>query len=62
MSAVWRRFRPTKRGWEDVAVPLAPFAGRDVVLSLALDCGPGGFNTSCDEVVWVAPRLVAEEK
>ena len=55
---VWRSFRPTKPGWEDVAVPLGAYAGRAVVLSLALDCGPGGFNTSCDEGVWAKPRLV----
>ncbi|HEY0073679.1 MAG TPA: DUF6259 domain-containing protein [Abditibacteriaceae bacterium] len=49
---IWRRFSESKAGWEDVAIPLGAFAGQDVVLSLAVDCGPSGFNTSNDEALW----------
>jgi hypothetical protein len=55
---IWRQFSPAKPDWSDVTIPLGGHAGRTVVLSLALDCGPSGFNTSCDEAVWAEPRIV----
>lgn len=57
---IWRQFSPAQRDWTDVTIPLGSYAGRAVVLSLALDCGPSGFNTSCDEAVWAEPRIVVE--
>lgn len=57
---IWRRHRETKPGWEDIRVPLADHGGQTVVLSLAVDCGPGGFNLSCDEVVWADARIVVQ--
>jgi hypothetical protein len=54
---IWRRFSPAARAWTDVAIPLRDYAGRTSVLSLALDCGPSGFNTSCDEAIWAEPRI-----
>ena len=59
---VWRRYRPTKREWDAVAVPLGKYAGRTVVLSLAVDCGKGGFNLSCDESVWGEPQFVIGDR
>jgi len=55
---IWRQYRETKPGWEDVTVPLADHAGQDVVLSLALDCGKNGHNTSCDDSVWGEVEIV----
>jgi len=49
---------PGKRSWTPVVVPLGEYAGREVVLSLALDAGPSGFNTSNDESFWGGARLV----
>lgn len=57
---IWRRFSESKAGWEDVAIPLGAFAGQDAVLSLAVDCGPSGFNTSNDESLWGNTRIEAE--
>ena len=57
-TEVARQFRETKPGWQEMAVPLRAYAGRTVVLSLAVDCGPSGFNLSCDESVWGEPVLV----
>jgi hypothetical protein len=54
---IWRSYRETKPGWEDVTIPLRDYAGQDVVLSLAVDCGKGGGNTSCDESIWAEPRI-----
>jgi hypothetical protein len=59
---VWRQFREsTDAGWRDAAVPLGAYARQAVVLSFAVDCGPGGFNTSCDDAAWGDVRLVAAE-
>ena len=57
---VWRRHRDPKAGWEDVTIPLKEYAGQNVVLSLALDCGTGGFNTSCDESLWGEARVAVD--
>ena len=42
-------------------MPLGEFAGQTVVLSLAVDCGPSGFNTSNDHALWGEPRLVVQK-
>jgi hypothetical protein len=54
---IWRQFRESKAGWVNVDIPLKAYAGQDVVLSLAVDCGPSGYNTSCDDSVWGDPRI-----
>ena len=60
-AEVWRTLsRGDKRVWTPARVPLGRFAGREVVLSLALDNGPSGFNLSCDESLWGDVRLVKE--
>jgi len=57
---IWRQFREsTDAGWRDATVPLGAYAGQPVVLSFAVDCGPSGFNTSCDDAAWGDVRLVA---
>lgn len=59
---VWRTFsEPDKRAWTPAVVPLAAFAGRDVLLSLAVDCGPSGFNLSNDQALWGEPKIVLAE-
>lgn len=59
---VWRQHRESPdAGWKDVTVPLKEYAGREVVLSFALDCGPSGFNTSCDDGLWGDPKIVVGE-
>ncbi|MBT3381198.1 MAG: hypothetical protein HN742_37095 [Lentisphaerae bacterium] len=59
---IWRTFsKSDKRSWTPAVVPLAEFAGRDVLLSLAVDCGPSGFNTSNDQALWGEPKLVLVE-
>jgi hypothetical protein len=55
---IWRQYRDDRRGWKDAAIDLGAYAGQSVVLSFALDCGPGGANLSCDETIWGDPRLV----
>ncbi|MFW6059637.1 MAG: DUF6259 domain-containing protein [Phycisphaeraceae bacterium] len=55
---VWRQFSESERGWTEVTVPLDDHAGRTVLLSLAVDCGPSGHNTSNDQALWGAPRFV----
>lgn len=55
---VARRFRETKQGWEEWTAPLGDYAGRTVLLSLAVDAGKAGFNLSCDDAVWGDPTLV----
>ena len=55
---IWRRHQPAERRWQAAAIPLREYAGRDVVLSLAVDCGRVGFNTSCDNCYWGEPRTV----
>ena len=58
-TEIWRGFsEPERRGWIPVTVALGEFAGQDVLLSLALDCGPSGFNTSNDQSLWGDPKLV----
>ena len=57
---VWRHLSECKRGWEDARVPLGDYAGKPVVLSLALDCGPAGFHLSCDEAIWGDARLTVQ--
>jgi hypothetical protein len=57
---IWRSYRETRPGWEDVTIPLKDYAGQDCLLSLAVDCGKGGGNTSCDECIWAEPKIVAE--
>jgi hypothetical protein len=52
-----RQYRAGKAGWENVTVPLKAYAGQDVVLSLAVDCGPSGYNTSCDDSIWGDPTV-----
>jgi len=54
---IWRQYREAKAGWENFHVPLKEYAGQDVVLSLAVDCGPSGFNTSCDDSIWGDPTI-----
>ena len=57
---VWRQFRKSEEGgWRDVTVPLKAYAGQSVVLSFAVDCGPSGFNTSCDDAAWGDVRVTA---
>ena len=58
---VWRLYRETKPGWQDAVVALDEYAGKTVLLSLAIDCGKSGFNLSCDESVWGDPRIVVGE-
>ena len=56
---VWRAFsEPDQRAWTPAVVPLAEFAGRDVLLSFAVDCGRGGFNLSNDQALWGEPKIV----
>ena len=55
---IWRQYRDHQRGWKDAAIDLTAYAGQTVVLSLAVDCGPGGANLSCDESIWGDPKLV----
>lgn len=57
---VWRHFRATGPGWEELAVPLGEYAGRTVVLTLGLDAGPAGFNLSCDNTWWGDVTLQAD--
>jgi len=59
---IWRQFRKTERGWQEVNIPLKKYAGKAIVLSLAVDCGPSGYNTSCDNVIWGDPTLAPSEK
>lgn len=57
---VWRQFRKSEEGgWRDLTVPLKAYAGQSVVLSFAVDCGPSGFNTSCDDAAWGDVRVIA---
>jgi len=59
---MWRLFRKSEEGaWRDATIPLGEFAGQEVVLSLAVDCGPSGFNTSCDDAAWGDVKLVVAE-
>jgi hypothetical protein len=59
---VWRQFRKSEEaGWNEATLPLGDFAGQEVVLSFAVDCGPSGFNTSCDDAAWGDVRLVIAE-
>ena len=58
---VWKTLsNPKKRCWTPAVVPLGDYAGREVLLSLALDAGPSGFNLSCDESLWGEPKLVLQ--
>ena len=57
---VFRHFRKTGPGWEELTAPLGEFAGQAVVLTLGLDAGPSGFNTSCDDSWWGDAALVAQ--
>ena len=61
-APVWKAFsEPNKRAWTPGVVPLGDYAGRDVVLSLALDAGPSGFNLSNDQALWGEPKLIRQE-
>ncbi len=58
---IWRQFSPGgQAGWEKVTIPLAAYSGETVVLSLAVDCGRGGFNLSNDASLWGEPMLVMQ--
>ena len=57
---VWRHFRETGPGWEELTVPLSDFAGQTVLLSLAIDAGVAGHNTSCDGSLWGDVTLMTE--
>lgn len=57
---IWHQERDTTQGWKDALIPLGEYAGQGVVLSLAVDCGKGGFNTSNDESVWGDPAIVTQ--
>jgi len=56
---IWRMFSPSERGWQEVSIPLGEYAGKNVLLSLAVDCGEGGFNLSNDHSLWGDPRITA---
>jgi hypothetical protein len=56
---IWRQFsEPNKRSWIPVVIPMKEYAGQNIVLSLALDCGPSRFNTSNDLSFWGDPKVV----
>jgi hypothetical protein len=55
-SIVMREHRKKSSG-ELISVPLAAYAGQDVILSLGVDCGPSGFNTSSDWSFWDSIRI-----
>ncbi|MCM8770117.1 MAG: hypothetical protein NC911_10740, partial [Candidatus Omnitrophica bacterium] len=58
---IWREFsEPNKRGWTPVRVSLEKYAGQTVLISLAVDCGPSGYNTSNDQTVWSEVKLVGQ--
>jgi len=55
---LWRsRHEPAPRSLERVSLSLAEFAGRDVVLSLAADCGPSGHKCNGDHCFWGGVRI-----
>ncbi len=59
---IWRQLSPgTERGWETAVIPLSEYAGKSVVLSLAVDNGPSGFSLSNDAAIWGEPMFVEEE-
>lgn len=58
---IWREFSsPNRRGWTPAIVPLGDYAGQDVLLSLAVDCGPSRFSTSNDQSIWGDVRIIVE--
>jgi len=57
-SELWRHFSRSERGWEEAVVPLDKYRGQQVVLSLAVDCGPSGGNTSNDQAIWGDVRFL----
>jgi hypothetical protein len=55
---IWRQFSPpNERKWTPAIVPLADYAGKDVIISLALDSGKTAFNTSNDQSTWGDPMF-----
>ena len=59
---VWRYFsEPNKQGWTPGKVVLEKFSGQTILLSLAVDCGPSGYNTSNDQAVWSEVKFICEE-
>jgi hypothetical protein len=46
-----------KHGWHEVVIPLADYAGQDVILTLATEAGPAG-DTTADWAGWEKPRIL----
>lgn len=58
---IWRELSPpNRRGWTPAVVPLGDYAGQDVLLSLAVDCGPTRHSTSNDHSIWGDVRIVTD--
>jgi hypothetical protein len=55
---IWRRYQKTA-GIQSISVPLKKFAGQQVVMSLAVDCGKSGNNISCDETFWGNMNIIS---
>ncbi len=58
---VWRRFSPSEARWRREVVDLGQFAGKTVLLSLAVDAGPDGFNRSNDQMYLAGLLLTGED-
>jgi len=53
---------PADRGWQDVEVSLAPYAGRTIDVFFNTNASlPGQDDRRGDEALWGAPRVVAPE-
>lgn len=50
---IWREFSPAReRKWSPARIPLGEYAGQDILISLAVDCGVSGFSTSNDQSIF----------
>ncbi|HWL53197.1 MAG TPA: DUF6259 domain-containing protein [Chthoniobacteraceae bacterium] len=47
---IWRQYSGTEPEQKTHAIPLAPFAGQAVLLTIGVDAGKSGYNSSNDEV------------
>ncbi|MBI4026591.1 MAG: hypothetical protein HY360_16510 [Verrucomicrobia bacterium] len=57
---IWRQLSPSEAGWKEATLPLKNYAGQMILLSLAVDCGVAGNNTSNDQAAWGEVKLVTE--
>lgn len=54
---IWRKHKADSQ-YDPISVSLGAYSGQDIVLSIALDCGPLGTSTSCDDSHWIDTRII----